>query len=1001
MKRNVRVLLCDDQSLVRKNVRKAIGAMPGFEVVGEAEAGNIGVQMATDLDVDLVVMDVSMPGLDGIEATRQIRAQAPEVKVLIFSSSADQQVVPSAFSAGAHGYLHKDADSSEMLHALKSVMSGARYVSQGFEAVAGIAPAKADAAPLAHVGDSLKSHEGQVYRVVLVDDSAVVRERVAATLSALGGVAVVGQATDVSEGLKLLRETKPDLLILDIGLPGESGLTLLETAKAEQLVPTIMMLTNQDHPRLRQHCLDLGANHYFHKPTEFENMIDLCFELANAKHPARPKLQQDGLEQAIKIPVQMTDTEEERAINLIHTNEKLRCEIQARERMEQALRESQERYRQFLQMTTEGLARYEAHAPLSLELPEAEQAEYILTHARVVECNDAYARQYGYAQATDAVGMRLADCMAGTHVEKLELIRQFIRSDYRLADLEVPDQTRSGQIIWTRNSLVGVVENNRLVRAWIMQQDITQRRLIEERIREQAQMLDLAHDAIIIRDLEDRVLYWNESAHQLYGWPAEEVLGRRIAEFLPDDATTSLEVRKTIIEKDEWSGEVRLHARNGDEIVVETRLTLIRDRHGSPKSVLAINTNITERKRLETQFMRSQRMESIGMLAGGIAHDLNNVLAPIIMSSQLLDMELANPEQKKLLGIILASAKRGADLVKQVLTFYRNDQSARQELFPAHLVKELRHIVGETFPKSIQTNTVVGKQLWPVAGDPTQLHQVLLNLCVNARDAMPGGGQLEIKAENVMATSPLAVLAAGKPKPAPHVLLSVRDTGSGISPQILEKIFDPFFTTKPPGKGTGLGLSTSLAIVKNHGGFITVDSEPGQGSTFKVYLPALEVASATAGHTEHIQIPRGNGELVLVVDDEASVRLIMAQTLQTFGYRTITAKDGSEAVAIYQQRTTEIAIVLVDMMMPVLDGPATIRQLAQINPQLKVIAASGLETGNLQTHANNNCVKAFLPKPYTAGTLLKTLHTILSEGGETKGDVVVAPTTTSAGGNEG
>ena len=214
-------------------------------------------------------------------------------------------------------------------------------------------------------------------------------------------------------------------------------------------------------------------------------------------------------------------------------------------------------------------------------------------------------------------------------------------------------------------------------------------------------------------------------------------------------------------------------------------------------------------------------------------------------------------------------------------------------------------------------------------------------------------------------------------------------------------MFDQYFSTHPPGKGTGLGLSTSLAIVKNHGGFINVDSEPGKGSTFKVYLPALEVATATVAHTEHIQIPRGNGELVLVVDDEASVRLIMAQTLQTFGYRTVTANDGGEAVAIYQQRAAEIAVVLVDMMMPVLDGPATIRQLAQINPQLKVIAASGLEPGDTQAQANRGCVKAFLPKPYTAGTLLKTLHTILSEGGETRGDVVVAPTTTSAGGNEG
>lgn len=998
MKRNVRVLLCDDHALIRTNVRRVIGDLPGFEVVGEAEAGNVGVQMATDLAVDLVVMDVSMPELDGIEATRQILAKSPAVKVLIFSSGAEGQAVPNAFSAGAHGYLLKDASLGEMHQALKTVMAGNRYLSQDLQPES---EAVETAAKFLPVGDSIKAHAGKIYRVALVDDSAVVRERVAATLSSLGGVLVVGQAGDVPEGLRLVRETKPDLLILDIGLPGESGITLLETVKQEQLVPLVAMLTNQDHPKLRQHCAELGADFYFHKPTEFEKMIDLCFELANTKPTVIPVTTLSESGTAIKIPVIAIDPEENRAFHLAQVNEQLRNEIAERQRAEQALRDSQERYRQFLQMTNEGLARYEADAPMSIALPEAEQAEYILEHARVVECNEPYARQLGFLQATDAVGLRLADCMAGTREEKLALICEFIRSEYRLSDFEAPDQHRSGHLIWTRNSIVGVVENDHLVRAWIMQQDITQRRQIEERIREQAQMLDLAHDAIIIRDLEDRVLYWNGSAHSLYGWTSEEVLGRRIAEFLPNDSTTSLEVRKTIFEKDEWNGEVRLHTRTGEEIVVESRLTLIRDRGGKPKSVLAINTNITERKRLETQFMRSQRMESIGMLAGGIAHDLNNVLAPIVMSSQLLDMDLADPEHKKLLGIILGSAKRGADLVRQVLTFYRSDHQSHQELAPAHLIKELRHIVGETFPKSIKSSTTIAKGLWPVAGDPTQLHQVLLNLCVNARDAMPSGGELVLQAENVMAANPQPNPSGPMAQPAPYVLISVRDTGTGIPPEIREKIFDPFFTTKAPGKGTGLGLSTTLAIVKNHGGFIQVDSQPGRGSVFKIYLPALEHATLAAPQTEQFQIPRGHGEVVLVVDDEASVRLIMAQTLQTFGYRTVTANDGAEAVAIYQQRAAEIAVVLVDMMMPVLDGAATIRKLAAINPELKVIAASGLETSDVLARAGDGYISAFLPKPYTAGTLLKALHKILSEGGETKGDVVVATTKSSASENEG
>jgi CheY-like chemotaxis protein len=275
---------------------------------------------------------------------------------------------------------------------------------------------------------------------------------------------------------------------------------------------------------------------------------------------------------------------------------------------------------------------------------------------------------------------------------------------------------------------------------------------------------------------------------------------------------------------------------------------------------------------------------------------------------------------------------------------------------------------------------------------------VLLNLCVNARDAMPDGGQLTIKAENVMEPSELAGLL-GTAKPTAHVRISVCDTGTGIAPEIREKIFDPFFTTKAPGKGTGLGLSTSLAIVKNHGGFITINSAPGQGSVFNVYLPALASAATTPAQTEHVQIPRGHGELVLVVDDEASVRMIMAQTLQTFGYRTVTANDGAEALAIYQQRAAEIAVVLVDLMMPVMDGKTTIGNLAKLNPQLKVIAASGMDSESGLTDSTCGCVKAFLPKPYTAGTLLKTLREILSEGGETRGDVVGVATGTADGGS--
>jgi PAS domain S-box-containing protein len=498
----------------------------------------------------------------------------------------------------------------------------------------------------------------------------------------------------------------------------------------------------------------------------------------------------------------------------------------------------------------------------------------------------------------------------------------------------------------------------------------------EERIREQAAMLALAHDGIIGYDLDNGVVYWNASAERLYGWSAGEAMGRKVSALFGHVTPRFEEVRKVVLESNAWAGEMTCCTRQGQEVLVEGRFTLIRDQRGNPKSILAIYTDITERKRLETQFLRAQRMESIGALAGGIAHDLNNVLAPIMMSCQLLDTASSASDRKDLIEIIRGSTKRGADLVKQILAFCRGASGRRVELAPKHLIHEARAILSETFPKSIHLTTDVAKDLWLVAGDATQLHQVLLNLCVNARDAMPEGGQLTVRAENAPLEAEPDARAHGV-RSGRYVLISVTDSGTGIPREIQERIFDPFFTTKEPGKGTGLGLSTSLNIVKNHGGYINLYSEPGRGTVFKVYLPALTNPSAAALPPAEASLPRGSGEVVLVVDDEASIRLMTTQTLQLFGYRTLTAKNGADAIALYQQHREEVAVVLTDLMMPVMGGLAMIRTLLTIAPHLKIIAASGLEHESNQDALSGRLVKALLPKPFTSHQLLTVLDQVL------------------------
>lgn len=510
---------------------------------------------------------------------------------------------------------------------------------------------------------------------------------------------------------------------------------------------------------------------------------------------------------------------------------------------------------------------------------------------------------------------------------------------------------------------------------------VRQERIVaQEQIREQAALLDVAQDAIIVQDLEDRICFWNKSAERLYGWTSQEVIGKKAAELLFADPTATLHLTphpSLLTRKGEWQGELDQVTKEGEEIIVESRWRLMRDGSGQPKSVLVVNTDITEKKKLEIQFLRTQRLESIGTLAGGIAHDLNNVLAPILMGLEIIKMKLPDPESQKVLATLEASTKRGADIVRQVLAFARGLEGRHAELQVKHLVREIAHMAQETFPKYIDIRVEIPVTPWVILGDATQLQQVLLNLCVNARDAMPNGGKLLIRAENVRLDENYARMHL-EAKPGIYVLLTVTDTGMGIPPAIIDKIFEPFFTTKPVGQGTGLGLSTILGIVRSHGGFINVYSDVGKGSSFKVYLPADTKIELEDIEIEHDDMPSGGGELVMVIDDEASIRDIAKQTLETFGYRVITADDGSEAIALYVQQQVKVHVAIVDMKMPIMDGPATIRALRKLDPKVKIIAASGLTLGGQMAEASTVNAQAVLPKPFTAENLLKTIYRVMS-----------------------
>lgn len=505
------------------------------------------------------------------------------------------------------------------------------------------------------------------------------------------------------------------------------------------------------------------------------------------------------------------------------------------------------------------------------------------------------------------------------------------------------------------------------------------RKWAEEQIREQAALLEHAQDAILVRDLQDRITYWNRGAERVFGWSVDEVIGKNGRELLHSLKPSDFDqAKQTVLETGEWTGPLVLAGKDGREISVASRWALVSDADGQPKSILIIDSDVTEKKNIEEQLFRAQRLESIGSLTGGIAHDLNNVLAPIAMSLEMLRLKYIDDESQGWLRILQQSTERGADLVQQVLSFARGNEGKQIEIQPRHLLVELVKVLRETFPKSIDVQFNLPGNLRAVKADPTQLHQVLMNLCVNARDAMPQGGLLTITAYNHFVDETY-VRMNRHARIGRFVRIAVSDTGAGIDNEILDRIFEPFFTTKQMGKGTGLGLSTTLTIVKSHGGFLEVNSEIGQGTRMIVYLPASTDTTPVSQTDDKVRgLPSGRGALVLVIDDEESIRQITKSTLETFGYQVLTAADGTEALALFAQHRDRVAVVITDTMMPFMDGIATIRALKKLRPDLKIISASGLAGEERMPESVRAAVEVFLTKPYTAELLLISLAQVLA-----------------------
>ena len=594
-----------------------------------------------------------------------------------------------------------------------------------------------------------------------------------------------------------------------------------------------------------------------------------------------------------------------------------------------------------------------------------------------VDCEDTFHEALA-SQSFDAV---LSDCnLPGfSGEEALAHVRQFYP--------ELPFVFCSGAIgeeraiEFLKNGASDyVLKNNlsRLVpvleRALAEREERTRRRVAEKRTRELAELLDLAQDAVFVLDLQDRVQYWNKSAEKIYGWPADAVMGRDITEFLGINNGRLQERKQELLLKGNLTMELTEIRRNGSPVIVNSRWTLGLDASGKPNSILVFNTDVTHQKEMENQFLRMQRLDSIGSLASGIAHDLNNVLGPVMMAADLLLNFESNPKHRRLLETIKGSANRGTNIVQQILSFARGKSGERMAVNPAQLIKPVEPILRNTFPKNIEIRFRLSKDLGMVTVDATQFDQVLMNLCVNARDAMPHGGELNLVAEprNISESQAERFLEA---KVGRYLMIAVEDSGTGIPPEIIERIFDPFFTTKEHGKGTGLGLSTVMGIVRNHGGFMNVESQPGR-TRFEVYLPsdgATEVAVADAD----LDFPTGEGEHLLIVDDEQSMLEIMRVTLESFGYVISVATDGIHAQEVFGQADPPVDLVIMDVHMPKLGGVEALEKLRSRQPGLKAILYTGSMMGEFSVD-NDSGPATILRKPVDFADLMRKLRKMLS-----------------------
>lgn len=664
-------------------------------------------------------------------------------------------------------------------------------------------------------------------------------------------------------------------------------------------------------------------------------------------------------------------------------------DITNRRKTEEALRQSEERYRAFVKQSTEGIWRYELERPLPISTPEEEQVSHLLKYGFLAECNDAMAHMYGFKRAEDIVGKRMSDFMLPSDPGNLGFLRAFVRSGYRLTDAETREVDTKGQEKYFLNNFVGILQDGYLVRAWGSQRDVTERKRAQSLISESEQkyrtLFEESKDVVFISTPEGRFVDINQAGVELFGYASkEELLQADIGKDLYVKSTERDRALQLLNEKGYLKDfESIARRKDGRKIIVLETTIVVRDKEGKIQTLRGILRDVTAQRQLEEELQQAQKIESIATLAGGVAHDFNNILGIILGYISAIEQDDVDVGKRgRNIEAIKKAVERGAGLVRQMLTFARKSEPIFASVDAVDCIKELTVLLQHAFPPAIKIVTRFNSTESTISGDLSQLSQAFLNLCLNARDAILANpqdadehGTLTISSKNLPGKKLRDRF--GKADAETYLMLSFSDTGVGMAEDVRNRIFEPFFTTKELGKGTGLGLSVVYGVVNSHHGFIEVESSPRKGTTFLIYLP---IKAATAEVQKEIveRHAQPAQNTVLLVEDEVMLLDLLAALLEENGYRVLTAHDGLQAVEVYKKYQKEIGLVLSDMGLPKLGGWDALKQMREINPEVKVILASGYFDPQLKGDMIQSGAKDFVQKPYVPEQILQRIREVIA-----------------------